>query len=223
MSNKSNRKNRLKVFSNNAYAVKTVFGISKSRVIHTAFFAIIGYVEWIFMSIYFLRHIVQMLEDNKSFEAIAGYIGICFLVFGSLCIYSDYRSSVIIPFTDIKIYRELYKKLYAKARNVELRCFEDAEFYNKYTLALDGAAQKMTISVEIFVQIIFGVIAAAVAFASMYLIDPYAILFVISPIIGNFVFGGLMNKIWNGIYVDNAPHNRKAEYVNRVMHLAEFA
>ena len=223
MNNKSNRKNKLKVFSNNAYAVKTVWSISKSRVIHTTIFAIIGYLEWIFMSIYFLRHIVQMMEDNKSFEAIAGYIGICFLIFGSLCIYSDYRSSVIIPFTDIKIYRELYKKLYAKARNVELRCFEDADFYNKYTLALDGAAQKMTLAVDTFVQIVFGVIAAAVAFASMYLIDPYAILFVISPIIGNFVFGGLMNKIWNGIYVDNAPHNRKAEYVNRVMHLAEFA
>ena len=167
MNNKSNRKNKLKVFSNNAYAVKTVWSISKSRVIHTTIFAIIGYLEWIFMSIYFLRHIVQMMEESKSFEAIAGYIGICFLIFGSLCIYSDYRSSVIIPFTDIKIYRELYKKLYAKARNVELRCFEDADFYNKYTLALDGAAQKMTLAVDTFVQIVFGVIAAAVAFASM--------------------------------------------------------
>ena len=221
MKNKS--KNKLKVFSNNAYAVKTVYSISKERVWHSVLYSIIGYVEWIFASIYFIRYIIQMLENNASFEAVAGYIGLCFLVFGAFCIYSDYRTAVILPFTEVKIYRELYKKLYAKARNVELRCFEDAEFYNKYTLALDGAAKKMTTSVDVFVQIILGVIAAGVAFASMYLIDPYSILFVISPIIGNFVFGGLMNKIWNGIYKDNAPHNRKAEYVNRVMHLAEFA
>ena len=51
MNNKSDRKNKLKVFSNNAYAVKTVWNISKSRVIHTTIFAIIGYLEWIFMSI----------------------------------------------------------------------------------------------------------------------------------------------------------------------------
>lgn len=130
---------------------------------------------------------------------------------------------MIVPFTDNKIYRELYKKLYAKARNVELSCFEDADFYNKYTMALDGSAQKMAKSVQYFFQVIFGVIAAIVAFWSMFLIDPYSVLFVISPIIGNFVFGGLMNKIWGGRYVDNVYNNRKAEYVNRVMHLAEFA
>lgn len=48
-------------------------------------------------------------------------------------------------------------------------------------------------------------------------------LFVISPIIGNFVFGALMNKIWGGRYVDTVKNNRIAEYVNRVMHLAEYA
>ena len=32
-----------------------------------------------------------------------------------------------------------------------------------------------------------------------------------------------MNAVWTGRYVDNVKHNRKAEYVNRIMHLAEFA
>lgn len=57
----------------------------------------------------------------------------------------------------------------------------------------------------------------------MFSIDPYSVLFVISPIVGNFLFGGLMNKIWSGRYSDNVKNNRRAEYVNRVMHLAEFA
>lgn len=110
-----------------------------------------------------------------------------------------------------------------KARNVELRCFEDAEFYNRYTMALDGSAQKMTASVNYFFSVVFGVVAAAAAFWSMFCIDPWSVLFVISPIIGNFVFGALMNKIWGGRYVDTVKNNRTAEYVNRVMHLAEYA
>lgn len=217
------KKSRVRVFANNAYAVKTVWGISKRRVIHTAVYAMAGYAEWIFMSIFFLRYVINAIEKEAPFGRILGFIGICFAVFGMLSMYTSYMLSVVIPFTDNRIYRSLYHKLYAKARNVELRCFEDADFYNKYTMALDGSAQKMTKSVEFFFQVIFGVIAAAAAFSSMYMIDPFSVLFVISPIIGNFVFGGLMNKIWGGRYNDNVKYNRKAEYVNRVMHLAEYA
>ena len=217
------KKSKVRTFANNAYAVKTVWSISKRRVIHTALDSVIGYVEWIFMSIFFTRYVIYVIETKVPFEQILGFIGLCFIGFSLIAMYNSYMSSVIVPFTDNKIYRVLYKKLYAKARNVELRCFEDADFYNKYTMALDNSAQKMTKSVDFFFQVLFGVVAAVVAFSSMFMIDPFSVLFVISPIIGNFVFGGLMNKIWGGRYEDNVKHNRKAEYVNRVMHLAEFA
>lgn len=217
------KKEKHRIFINNLFAVKTVWGISRSRVIHTALASVAGYVEWIFMSIFFLRYVIGAIENEAPFEKILSFIGICFAVFLLLAIYDSYTKSVIYPYTDNKIYRTLYRKLYAKARNVELRCFEDAEFYNRYTMALDGSAQKMTASVNCFFSVVFGAVAAGAAFYSMFSIDPYSVLFVISPIIGNFVFGALMNKIWGGRYVDTVKNNRIAEYVNRVMHLAEYA
>ena len=216
-------KNKRRIFANNAYAVKTVWGISKTRVLITALNSAIGNASWIFMSIFFLRYVIGAIEDEAPFETILLFIGICFAVFLLLAVYESYFAAVIGPNTDNKISRVLYRRLYAKAGNVELRCFEDADFYNRYTMALDGSAKKMTESVTYFFSIIFGVAAAVIAFWSMFSIDPYSVLFVISPIIGNFVFGGLMSKIWGGRYVDNVKNNRIAEYVNRVMHLAEYA
>ncbi len=220
---KDKNQSKFRIFANNAYAVKTVWQISKSRVVHTAIGSIIGYVEWIFMSIFFLRYVIGAIENEAPVENILFFVGICFAVFLMLAMYDSYSKAVIYPYTDNKIYRALYRKLYAKARNVELRCFEDADFYNRYTMALDGSAQKMTTSVNCFFSVVFGVVAAAAAFWSMFTIDPWSVLFVISPIIGNFVFGALMNKIWGGRYVDTVKNNRIAEYVNRVMHLAEYA
>lgn len=219
----SDKKSKSKIFANNVYAVKNVWQISKQRVIHTAIKSLVWYVEWIFMSIFFLRHVITAIETAQPFKTILVYIGICFVVFCLMTMYTSYMNAVIIPFTDNKIYRNLYRKLYAKARNVELRCFEDATFYNKYTMALDGSPQKMTTAVNCFFQVIFGVIASFVAFYSMFRIDKFSVLFLLFPIIGNFVFGKLMNTIWTGRYVDNVKHNRKSEYVNRVMYLAEFA
>ncbi len=217
------KNSKIRIFANNAYAVKTVWQLSKSRVLHTAVNSVLGYVEWIFMSIFFLRYVIGAIENEAPVEKIMLFIGICFVVFLLLAMYDSFTRAVVNPYTDNKIYRNLYRRLYAKARNVELRCFEDAEFYNRYTMALDGAAQKMTTSVNCFFQVVFGVVAAAAAFWSMFSIDPWSVLFVISPIIGNFVFGALMNKIWGGRYVDTVKNNRIADYVNRVMHLAEFA
>lgn len=220
---KEKKESKIRIFANNFYALKTVWQISKSRVMHTATGSIIGYVEWIFMSIFFLRYVIGAIENEAPVENILFFVGICFVVFLMLAMYDSYSKAVIYPYTDNKIYRTLYRKLYAKARNVELRCFEDADFYNRYTMALDGSAQKMTTSVNCFFSVVFGVVAAAAAFWSMFTIDPWSVLFVISPIIGNFVFGALMNKIWGGRYVDTVKNNRIAEYVNRVMHLAEYA
>lgn len=220
---RTNEKNEIRIFANNIYAVKTVWSISKKRVIHTAVYTIAGYIEWIFMGIFFLRYVINAIEAEEDFITVLGFIGICFAVFCLFAMYTSYMNAVIIPFTDNKIYRCLYRKLYAKARNVELRCFEDADFYNKYTMALDGSAQKMTKSVEFFFQVIFGIIAAAAAFWSMFSIDPFSVLFVISPIVGNFVFGRLVSKIWGKRYAENIKNTRIAEYANRVMHLAEYA
>ena len=113
---------KLRTFANNAYAVKNVWSISKSRVIHTALDTIVGYVEWIFMSIFFTRYVIHVIETGVPFEKILGFIGLCFIGFSLIAMYNSYMSSVIVPFTDNKIYRVLYKKLYAKARALILDC-----------------------------------------------------------------------------------------------------
>lgn len=122
---------KARILANNAYAVKTVWGISKGRVIHTAVSTVLGYAEWIFMSIFFLRYVMSSIENEAPFETIIMFIGICFLVFSLRSAYNSYMTAAVIPFTDNKIYRCLYRRLYAKARNVEVRCFEDPDFYTQ--------------------------------------------------------------------------------------------
>lgn len=144
-------------------------------------------------------------------------------MFCSLSFYNNYFENGVKPLTDTIIYKSLYKKLYHKSTNVELACFENSDFYNKYTMALESANEKVTATNDNIWSILFGGIASIVAFVIMYQIDHYVILFVISPIIGNFVFGSLLNKITYQLYQDQTPYNRKAEYINRVIHLSDYS
>lgn len=208
---------------NNWYALKTIWLISKKRVLHTIIYEIVGYGEWVFFSIFFLRYIINAIEQRKPFEAILVFIGICCFIFSILALYNSYHDSFLIPYTDNEIYGKLHQKIYQKASNVELHCYEDPDFYNRYTMTLSNAVKNITESLIGFFRIILGAGAAAVAFYSMFKIDPYSVLFVISPLIGNFVFGNIMNNIRKKRYAEGVPSDRKIDYVNRVMHLADFA
>jgi len=213
----------LRNFRNNVFAIKTIWSISKSRVILNGLEVIFGYASWLFFSIFFMRYIIGAVEDEKPFEETMFFLGISFIVFASLSIFGSFYESMTKPFTENKIYRILYRRLYNKARNVELRCFEDAAFYSKYTMALENSVENMTATVSCFLNVLVGVIAAAVGFSAVFLLDNFAILFVVFPLIGNFFFGHLLNKVRSRKYADNVKYTRRDGYVNRVMHLAEFA
>jgi ATP-binding cassette subfamily B protein len=57
----------------------------------------------------------------------------------------------------------------------------------------------------------------------MYEIDHYAILFIISPLLGNFLFGNLMNKYTFKRYQEQAPNEKVLNYVSRMMYLPDGA
>ncbi len=223
MGNNKTGVRKSKIIQNNIYILKLIYSICKSRVLHTALSRFLYYFEWIFYSAFFIRFVINSAEKNQSFGKIMIFLLITMVVFCSRAIYINYFDNGIVPLTDTVIYKNLYRKLYKKATNVELECFENSEFYNKYSMAIESANEKVTATNDNIWSILFGGIAAVVAFIIMYQIDPYAILFVISPIIGNFVFGAILNKIMYRINKEQTPYNRKADYINRVIHLSDYA
>lgn len=213
---------KTRAFKNNLYAVKLLWGIKKSAVVHTAF-SQTGYFVWVFYSLFFIRYLIGAIEQSKSFLEIVQFIlftGGCFSVYSA---YIAYVEGTFNPMASITVYQKLYRMLYKKAMNVELRCFEDSNFYNKYTLAIDKAEERLQSVVSNLFGIFFGGTAAIIVFTTMYSIDRVAMLFVIFPIIGNFVFGYIMNKMFFRRDQAMAPYKRRIDYVNRVMHLADYS
>jgi len=49
------------------------------------------------------------------------------------------------------------------------------------------------------------------------------IVFLVAPLLGNFLFAPKMNKIFYDRYQDGVPYDRKLTYVNRIMYLPEYA
>lgn len=208
---------------NDWYALKLGFSVSRSLVINAFFMRLAGYFEWVFFDAVFLREIVGALDENKSFDQIFGFILVCGIVFALINFYTNYADNVVLPLQTTRLYGGIYRKLYAKARNVELKCYEDSEFYNRYTMAMDGAEEKVREIIISFWGILVGAVATAAVFGFMYEIDHFAVLFIICPLTGNFLFGNWKNKAEFKRYKEQAPNDKVLNYVNRIMYLPDYA
>lgn len=208
---------------NDWYALKLGFSVSRSLVVHSFFMRLAGYFEWVFFDAIFLRQIVGALDENKGFDEIFAFIAVCGLLFGLINLYTNYADNVILPLQTTRLYGGIYRKLYAKARNVELKCYEDSDFYSRYTMAMDGAEAKVSAIITSFWGVLVGAVATVAVFWFMFEIDHYAVLFIICPLVGNFLFGNWRNKFEFRRYQEQAPNDKVLNYVNRAMYLPDYA
>ena len=221
---KKKEKLSLKETINNAwYAVTLGSSISKSMVVHSFFLWLIGYFEWVFFDGIFMRKIVDALDRELGFEPIAGFVLGSGVVFCLCAIYTNYVENVVYPLETNRLFGGIYKKMYQKAKNVELKCYEDSDFYNRYTMAMDGAEEKITAVIRGVLGTVIGTVSVGVVFWFMYEIDHYAILFILSPLAGNFLFGNMKNKYDFKRYQEQAPNEKVLNYVSRMMYLPDGA
>lgn len=220
---KHKRKKKTNTLRNNIYAMKLAYSISKSRVIHAFFMRVFDYAGWVFFTAIFMRYIVDALDNQKPTGTIYTFILVTGLVVTLVNLYVHYTENVTIPLEDTRLYHGIYKRLYKKAKNVELRCYEDADFYNRYTMAIDNAGEKVTVIIDSIWGILVGILAVVIVFYSMFQIEPISVLFIISPILGNFVFGNIKNRYDFKRYQESVPNDKVINYVNRVMYLPDYA
>ena len=212
-----------RTFSSCKFALETGWKISRKRVVleflHWAFV----YVDWLIVSCVLIRFILDMAMKQVSFEKMMLYVWSVVVLEALLVIFQRFFETYVKPVTDVKLYDGINRMLYDKACQVDLRCFEDSEFYNEYMMAVSQAHVKLPETMEGVCQILARFIAMIGGMIIIYQIDRLAALFIIFPILGNFVFYGVLNSRIFRMERENIVFQRMADYVNRTIHLGEYA
>ncbi|MCR5279144.1 MAG: ABC transporter ATP-binding protein/permease [Lachnospiraceae bacterium] len=223
MDNKKDKLSLGATLKNDFYALKLGYGFSKIMFYNIMLMGVLGYFEWVFFSSVFMKHIVDKLSNDADFTEIIIYVGICGAVMATVNFYLSHYNEVTQKLEAQKFYLKLYNMLFKKAGNVELSCYEDSEFYNRYTMAMDKADDHIIDVERRFFGVIFGTIATGFVFWLMYRIDKFAVLFIVCPLLGNFLFGSIKNKLEYKRYQEQVPGNKIMNYVGRAMYLPDYA
>ena len=205
------------------FALKTGWKISKKRIILEFLYWIFVYVDWLLVSCVLIRFILDLAMKRTSFEKMMVYVGSVVALEALLEIFNLFFEVYVKPITDVELYDGVNKMLYDKAFQVDLRCFEDSDFYNEYMMAVSQAHEKLSDMLQGICQIAARFAAMIAAAVIIYQIDHLAILFAVFPILGNFVFYGVLNGRIFRMEKENMAFQRMADYVNRTLHLGEYA
>lgn len=175
-----------------------------------------------FSGAFLLKVVVDSLGRGVPLEQLLLLVGLLFVLhvavrFARQCIWQLYA-----PPREYRLNTSIRLLLYEKMRSIELSCYEDPSFYEKYVKAMgevNDRAFQVLWSLEQFFMQLFSLIANA---ALLWTIDPWLILFAIIPFLS-----GFLRAARNKVAVSESNDMKKVDwhinYVQRCFYLNDYA
>ncbi|MCR4990958.1 MAG: ABC transporter ATP-binding protein/permease [Lachnospiraceae bacterium] len=170
-----------------------------------------------------IRYVLHCAEYREPFWKALLFIGII-LVINMIQIIPDgffihgwtFRSKP-------KLYRALKEKMYEKASEIELSCYDDPKYYNDFVLAVAESESSIDRFLTMCNLIVQGITVLFTTGVFYLMTDAAGILFVLASFILRFLVSKVLNKLNYDVRLKVNPLERKRNYVSRVFYLNDYA
>ena len=216
-------KNKYSLIGDIFFIFKTVWNFDWRRVVFGVLNSATVYLLEIYTSVIFFRYVFDSIGDENNYYKIVTFIGLSLLFYMVINLYQLWYTKRFEPISDSLMYRNLAQLVFNKAVDGELACYDDADFYNKYTMAMADTEKRIKSVMDNTYNIVGSTIEAIIVYITLYSIDKWAALVGVFPIIANFVFAYFYNKLVFERYKENMPWFRERDYVNRVVYLKNYS
>ena len=122
-----------------------------------------------------------------------------------------------------RLYRALKEKMYAKAAEIDLSCYDDPKYYNDFVLAVAEAESSIDRFLTMCNLLVQGITVIFTTGVFYIMTDAMGILFVFASFVLRFLVSRVLNKLNYEVRLRVNPLERKRNYVSRVFYLNDYA
>ncbi len=225
-SKKENRKSageQWQSMKNCAFMVGQVAKYSPSFFVLTMLEGIISGVTGALVNTVLIKVLFDRLELGVSFASVALVIIVTAAVHFTGNAYSFFYGWAIKQWLRQKLQRGMHKDLFAKARSLDLSCYDDPVFYNDFVWAINQADSRASNIVDDIRITMTNLIFSFASLILLLTIDP---VMVIVSLVFSFISSRislLTNKLSKKREEAIMPHTRRSDYVARALTLPEYA
>ena len=222
MSDKKDKVTFSQSLKNNKFILKTAFKSAPGLCIMRL---VMGFITGLNHGITVLltSEILNALDRRESFEQILWKIFIMAIYFAAYQLFYSWHWKQYNPKHKLRFIRDLHKRFFVKASEIDLSSYDSPEFYNDYVYSMQTCDKSIMNTVDTVAEIIRCIVASVSVFSVVVNIDPivavvilgFSILSMIIHIIENgiwYKYEKLFSKIWG-----------KDWYISRFFSLADYA
>lgn len=170
-----------------------------------------------------LNYVLECAEYGRPFRQAALFLALLltFVVVGLL--FNAYLFQKLQMKSQPKIKRALKEMLYIKAKEIDLECYDNPEFYNNYVLAVSEIENQTDRIFNVISNLFTGLTSIVLSGAFFIGNDLFSFIFVAVSFAASLASGKAFSRLEFKIRNKKNPDERKLGYVNRVFYMNDYA
>ncbi len=170
-----------------------------------------------------LNFVLECAEFGKPFETAAIFLLslLAFVVLG--LVFNAYLFQKLQMKAQPKIKQAIKEMMFNKAKEIDLECYDNPEFYNDYVLSVSEVDNQVMRIFTLINNICTGLVSIVLSGAFFIGNDPVSFIFIAISLAASLWSGKAINKLNFKIRNEKNPYERKLGYVNRVFYLNDYA
>lgn len=212
-----------KKISNQLFILRLISKASKWRIFLTITFSILDSILSFLLFVLLVRYILNSFSYHISIKEVLCNTCILLITKAVLSTLKHFYETCYVPNSDLRVKAYIRETIFAKAKSVDISCFENPEFYDNYVKALDEADNRAFEILDQISSIIGSGVYIILAGVVLFSISKIVLAFLLIPVIVGSIVGRLSNNLNFELFNRTMPFIRKKEYVNRTFFLKDYA
>lgn len=219
---KEEKKMKMGVGKSICYMLKTIWDADKGCVIYSFYKNCTEEVFSSFFVIAMMQIIYGYIENGKPYIDLVKFVVLfCGL---HICIHlASAGHAYYIRLKTPKVYGHVFNKVIEKATHIGLTRYEQSDFYDKFSKALDECLTQAMEGLRLFTWAFGCFLSTIAAMLIVAKTDPVMLLFSGISVVASFICGSIINRYQYQLRDEETKDKRTMEYVKRVFYEKKYA
>lgn len=216
-------KEKIPVLKNVIFALKLIWEADKKMLIGIFAAEIANNVLSMYVqNILFLKVLLSIIDGNADFKTYFVSLLLFFGTYLAVNVVSTFANRTKLISTKV-VLKKLNNKIFGKAIGLDVSCYENPEFYDKYTRATQVVSSSQYDTLCYCVATITGgIIALICVVTTVTVVNPMYLLFLL-PVTLVFAVEHIKSKVVFNLNKEMTTNNRVKAYIQRTMLLKEYS
>ena len=200
------------VFSNNFFLLKLMFKASPAYLIFVALDSIRNQVSIFFEHVVGIGYVLEAAEYGYPFRKVATFILILAACITLGMVFTVVAWDYIVEKERPKVREKIKMMLYERAKELDLACYDNPEFYNEQVLAISEVDKQIDRATQFIQNTLSGLSVFISTCIYFFMKDKVSIIFAVASFVLAFIFNQMYNKMNFLGRVEGNRFTRKRDY-----------